>query len=80
MYDRGGESNLARNGKCKNNLVYNISSNDNKTYQKYGLSADGIYGDGGRDIMIRDNIVHHCDVGICFGVLGIRMGLLPTSK
>ena len=64
MYEKGGENDRARDGKCLNNLVYNISSGSNKTYSKDGLCADGIYVDGGKNIEISGNVVHNCDIGI----------------
>jgi hypothetical protein len=53
----------ARNGICVDNVVYNISSATNPTYGGE-RSADGIYVDGGRDIVIERNKVDNCDIGI----------------
>ncbi len=53
----------ARNGICADNVVYNISSATNPTYGGE-RSADGIYVDGGRDIVIERNKVDNCDIGI----------------
>jgi hypothetical protein len=53
----------ARNGVCVDNAVYNISSATNPTYGG-DRSADGIYVDGGRDIVIERNKVDNCDIGI----------------
>jgi len=53
----------ARNGVCVDNVVYNISSATNPTYGGE-RSADGIYVDGGRDIVIERNKVDNCDIGI----------------
>jgi len=53
----------ARNGICVDNVVYNISSALNPTYGG-DRSADGIYVDGGRDIVIERNKVDNCDIGI----------------
>jgi len=53
----------ARNGICVENVVYNISSASNPTYGG-DRSADGIYVDGGRDIVIERNKVDNCDIGI----------------
>jgi len=53
----------ARNGSCVENVVYNISSATNPTYGG-DRSADGIYVDGGRDIVIERNQVDNCDIGI----------------
>ena len=53
----------ARNGVCVDNVVYNISSATNPTYGG-DRSADGIYVDGGRDIVIERNKVDNCDIGI----------------
>ncbi|MFA6290291.1 MAG: right-handed parallel beta-helix repeat-containing protein, partial [Victivallales bacterium] len=53
----------ARNGIVKGNTVYNITSYGNPAYGNE-TAADGIYVDGGRDIVIERNIVHHVDIGI----------------
>ena len=52
----------ARAGKIFNNVVYNISSKENVTYDD--ACADGIYVDGGKDIDVYDNYVENCDLGI----------------
>lgn len=57
------QNDQARNGICAGNRVYDISSGDNPTYNGE-RSADGIYVDGGRDIVIERNIVDSCDIGI----------------
>ena len=53
----------ARNGTCVDNVIYNISSATNPTYGG-DRSADGIYVDGGRDIVIERNKVDNCDIGV----------------
>jgi hypothetical protein len=53
----------ARSGACVGNHVYNICSATNPTYGGE-RSADGIYVDGGKDIIIERNIVDNCDIGI----------------
>ncbi len=53
----------ARFGLISENLVYNIDSRGNPAYGN-DRSADGIYVDGGRDIVIDRNIVHHANIGI----------------
>ena len=53
----------ARNGTCVDNVVYNISSASNPTYGG-DRSADGLYVDGGRDIVIERNKVDNCDIGV----------------
>ncbi len=53
----------ARNGRCSGNRVYNITSATNPAYGGE-RSADGIYVDGGKDIVIERNIVDACDIGI----------------
>lgn len=58
-----GAQDQARNGKCFGNKVYNISSAANPTYGGE-RSADGIYVDGGRDIVIEGNVIDNCDIGI----------------
>ncbi len=58
---------FARNGKCHDNVVYNISAEGNDAYLEdgeYDLCADGIYVDGGQDIEIYNNYVYNCDIGI----------------
>ncbi len=61
----GGESWLsskyARNGRCAWNEVYRANS----SYE--GGWAAGIYVDGGQDIVIENNIVSQCDLGIEIG-------------
>lgn len=52
-----------RNGYCTDNLVYNISSAKNPAY-KGELAADGIYVDGGKQIVIERNTVRSSDIGI----------------
>ena len=53
----------ARNGTIADNLVYNISSYGNPAYGNE-YAAGGIYVDGGKDITIERNIVHHADIGV----------------
>jgi len=53
----------ARDGVCINNTVYNTSSKTNPTYGG-DQSADGIYVDGGKNIVIERNRVSNCDIGI----------------
>ncbi len=50
----------ARSGRCANNTVWNIHS-------VYDSSAAGIYVDGGSNITIELNEVHHSDRGIEIG-------------
>ena len=56
-YDR------ARNGYVGLNTVYNISSLHNPAYAG-SEGADGIYVDGGADVVIERNLVHNTDFGI----------------
>ena len=61
------ENDQVRNGVCRDNVVYNISSEGNPAYDKdgeYDLCADGIYVDGGRDIEICCNFIFRCDIGL----------------
>ncbi|MDO4870196.1 MAG: right-handed parallel beta-helix repeat-containing protein [Bacillota bacterium] len=61
------EVDFVRNGKCFGNIVYNISAAGNDAYLEngaYDLCADGIYVDGGQDIEICENYIHHCDIGL----------------
>lgn len=56
-------SDQANDGICFGNTVFNISSLKNPAY-KGSQSADGIYVDGGRNIIIERNTVYNCDIGI----------------
>ncbi|CAF2425169.1 unnamed protein product [Rotaria sp. Silwood2] len=60
----GGESGMgalgARSGRCANNTVWNIHST-------YDSSAAGIYVDGGSNITVEMNEIHHSDAGIEIG-------------
>ncbi|AGP35876.1 right-handed parallel beta-helix repeat-containing protein [Sorangium cellulosum] len=56
-------SDQARNGVCVDNVVYNITSAQNPAYDGE-RSADGIYVDGGRNIVIERNKVDNSDIGI----------------
>jgi hypothetical protein len=53
---------MARNGVIRQNTVFNITSQGNAAYN--GLGADGIYVDGGKNILIEQNVVHNVDIGI----------------
>ncbi len=53
----------ARDGLVSENTVYNITSKNNPAYRGE-TCADGIYVDGGKDILIEKNIVYNCDIGI----------------
>ena len=53
----------ARDGSVTGNLVFNIDSYPNPAYGGE-RSADGIYVDGGTNIIIERNIVHHTNIGI----------------
>ena len=56
-----------RNGICRDNVVYNISTEGNPYYYEdgeYDPSAGGIYVDGGRDIEIFNNFIFRCDIGL----------------
>lgn len=55
-------SDRARNGVIRGNLVYNVSTLKNPAYKE--RSAAGIYVDGGTGIVIENNKVHHTDYGI----------------
>ena len=64
----GGETSIcidrtkvARNGLCKGNKVWRCRSRYEGGY------AAGIYVDGGRDIVVEDNIVTECDLGLEVG-------------
>lgn len=53
----------ARNGVVRGNHVYAITSRGNPAYGNE-TSADGIYVDGGKNVLIEQNVVHAVDIGI----------------
>ena len=53
----------ARGGIIRGNTVFNISSYGNPDYGKQ-YASDGIYVDGGTNIVIEQNLVHDVDLGI----------------
>ncbi len=53
----------ARDGVIRDNEVWNIDSYGNPAYGT-DRSADGIYIDGGRDILVENNVVHAVNIGI----------------
>ncbi len=53
----------ARNGVIRGNHVYNIDSYGNPAYGE-DRSADGIYVDGGRDVLVEQNVIHDVNIGI----------------
>lgn len=53
----------ARNGLVVSNIAYNIDGRGNQAYGNEA-SADGIYVDGGKDIIIDRNLVYQCNIGI----------------
>ena len=63
-YEEGNysESNRARAGIIQNNVIKNISSETNYTYDD--CCAGGIYVDGGFDVEISNNLIINCDIGI----------------
>lgn len=54
----------ARNGICRSNTVWDISDAANPAYPANDYSADGIYSDGGSNVLIELNSVHNCDLGV----------------
>jgi len=58
----------ARHGEISGNTVYNITSNHNSAYgpgtNNHSYGADGLYIDGGTQIIIERNLVHNTDIGI----------------
>ncbi|MBO4458734.1 MAG: right-handed parallel beta-helix repeat-containing protein [Butyrivibrio sp.] len=52
----------ARSGEISDNVIYNITSTNNVTYED--ACAGGIYIDGGTDIDVNNNYVENCDIGI----------------
>lgn len=56
-------SDRARDGVCRGNVVWNISSRSNPSY--FGVAAaDGIYCDGAARVLIERNVVYLCDIGV----------------
>jgi hypothetical protein len=53
----------ARNGIISGNTIYNISGINNPG-ENNEYNADGIYVDGGSQILIERNLIHHVDIGI----------------
>lgn len=58
-----GSNDQARSGLVSENTVYNISSASNPAYEG-DACADGIYVDGGKNIIIEKNTVYSCDIGV----------------
>ena len=61
------EVDYARNGICRDNVIYNISTEGNEAYYEdgeYDLCAAGIYVDGGQNIEIYNNFIFNCDIGM----------------
>ena len=61
------DSDYVRNGICRDNIVYNISTEGNPEYYEdgeYDPCADGIYVDGGQNIEICNNFIFNCDIGL----------------
>jgi uncharacterized protein DUF1565 len=58
----------ARYGEISGNTVSNITSNNNPAYgsgsNNHSYGANGIYVDGGTQIIIERNLVHNTDIGI----------------
>lgn len=52
-----------RNGVCRSNVVWNISAFNNPS-EENEYDADGIYSDGGSNVLIELNLVHNCDLGV----------------
>jgi hypothetical protein len=52
----------ARQGVCRDNVVWNCSTFRNPAYKEY--SCAGIYVDGGTDILIESNRTFRCDIGV----------------
>src|SRR3546814_2484589 len=52
-----------RDGLVRGNEVWNVDSYGNPAYGN-DRSADGIYVDGGRDILIEGNTIHDVNIGI----------------
>lgn len=64
---RWTDANRARRGVIARNLVTDIVSAGNPAYWEdpgWCNCADGIYVDGGKDIVVKDNVVRTADIGI----------------
>lgn len=53
----------ARDGVCRGNVVWNISSRRNPSYGGVA-AADGIYCDGAKNVIIERNLIYLCDIGV----------------
>lgn len=53
----------ARDGVIRDNTVWNVDSYGNPAYGR-DRSADGIYIDGGRDVLVEGNVIHDVNIGI----------------
>lgn len=53
----------ARDGVCRGNVVWNISSRSNPSYAG-AAAADGIYCDGAARVVIERNIIYLADIGV----------------
>lgn len=58
-----GAADQARNGVIRLNQVWNITSLNNPAYMGE-QAADGIYVDGGKNVLIERNVIHNADLGI----------------
>jgi hypothetical protein len=56
---------MARNGICRSNVVWDISGITNAG-ESDSYDADGIYSDGGSNVLVELNTVHNCDIGVEF--------------
>lgn len=54
----------ARDGRIVGNHIHDISSSDNPGYGRHHYAANGIYVDGGRDVIIERNRIERVDIGI----------------
>jgi hypothetical protein len=54
----------ARNGTISQNSIYNITSTGNPSYPANCWCADGIYVDGGTNIVVERNLIHNVDLGL----------------
>jgi hypothetical protein len=60
----GAAQDQARDGICCDNIVWNISSQNNQGYKDGDYSADGLYCDGATRVTLERNVVHDCDIGV----------------
>jgi len=54
----------ARDGICRGNTIWNITSQGNQAYANGDYGANGLYCDGSTRIVLERNVVHDTDIGV----------------